>query len=254
MPLAMTDLPEATGFILGTSVDDITGTVWLLGHDLKSPVAIVISTLEMLISLHEGDAEMATTVQLMRGALSAANREYNMIGDVLDLARLELGQYELERQIVDIIPLINECLEDEKSHIETKKIKSQVNLPQEAILVSIDVELFRRAFDALVDNVLKFTIRDDRFEITARRKDGGSVEIIFADTGRAIFADFERHIMERAPQWEKRQAGSRTSVGMGLPFVNAVMKAHGGQFSGKSDEQSKTTTFTLTIPTAKSDL
>jgi two-component system, chemotaxis family, CheB/CheR fusion protein len=248
----MSELPDATGLILGTTVDDITGTVWLLGHDLKSPVAIVISTLEMLISLHEEDEEMATTVQLMRGALAAANREYNMIGDLLDLGRLELGQYELERQVTDIVSLVNECMKNETYNLEAKKLVSQIKLPTDTILVNIDVELFRRAVSALVDNILKFTIRDDRLEVTVQRKDDGMVEIVFADTGRAIFPDFERHIMERAPQWEKRQAGSRTSVGMGLPFVNAVMKAHGGQFSGKSDPITSITRFTLTIPAEKS--
>src|ERR1041385_474656 len=55
---------NATGALLGSNTDDITGTVWLLGHDLKSPIAIVISTLEMLVALHEGDEDLAMTVQL----------------------------------------------------------------------------------------------------------------------------------------------------------------------------------------------
>lgn len=248
----MTERPQATGVTLGSTIEDITGTVWLLGHDLKSPVAIVISTLEMLIALYEGDEEMATTIQLLRGALAAANREYNMIGDVLDLARLELGQYELERQVTDIVTLLNNTLEDEAYNLTTKKLSPHLDLPKEPILANIDAELFGRVFSALVDNTIKFTVRDDRLAISVRRKDD-MVEISFADTGRAIFSDFEQHIMERAPQWEKRQAGSRTSVGMGLPFVNAVVKAHGGQFSGKSDPATKTTTFKMTLPIAKSD-
>jgi two-component system, OmpR family, sensor histidine kinase ResE len=232
-------------------MEDITGTVWLLGHDLRSPVAIVISSLEMLISMYEGDDNMAVAVQLLRGSLAAANREYNMIGDVLDLARLELGHYELEKQEIDVVAMLRECLEDETYNLTTKKITAHTKLPDEPIFLTVDPELFRRVFSALMDNVLKFTVKDDRLEITIRRKGADLVEIIFMDSGRAIFADFEQQIMERAPQWEKRQAGSRTSVGMGLPFVNAVVKAHEGQFSAKSDTASKLTTFTITMPAAK---
>lgn len=247
----MTELPRATGIILGSNVDDITGTVWLLGHDLRSPIALVISTLQVLIALHEDDEAMASTVQLLRGSLAAANREFSMIDDVLDLARLELGQYDLEQQVTDIVALLRESLENEHYNLTIKKIDAQFNLPDEIILANIDVDLFRRVFSALVDNVIKFTVRDDRLEVTACRKDNDTIEIRFTDTGRAIFSDFEQHIMERAPQWEKRQAGSRTSVGMGLPFINAVVKAHGGQFSGKSDTVAKRTTFTLVLPAAK---
>ncbi len=249
----MTELPQATGVILGSTVEDITGSVWLLGHDLRSPIALVISTLQVLIALHEDDEAMASTVQLLRGSLAASYREFNMIGDVLDLARLELGQYDLEQQVVDIIALLRESLENEQYNLTIKKIETQFNLPDEAILANIDIELFKRVFSAMVDNVIKFTVRDDRLEVTARRKDDKTLEIVFTDTGRAIFSDFEQHIMERAPQWEKRQAGSRTSVGMGLPFANAVVKAHGGQFSGKSDSTTKTTSFTLTLPIAKAE-
>ncbi|MBZ0284274.1 MAG: HAMP domain-containing histidine kinase [Anaerolineae bacterium] len=244
----MTELPRATGTILGSTTDDIVGAAWLLGHDLKSPVAIVISALEMLVAMHETDEKMSSTVNLMRGALAAANREYNMISDLLDLARLETNQYELERYDVDISTLIREILEAESYSLKTKLLKVEVDLQNEpALMVNVDIELFRRVVSAMVDNAIKFTVREDFFRIRARHT-GKMVEVQFTDNGRTIFPEFEAHLMERAPQWDKRQLGSRTSVGMGLPFVNAVAKAHGGSFSGKTDPMTKFTSFTLLIP------
>ena len=49
-------------------------------------------------------------------------------------------------------------------------------------------------------------------------------------------------------QWEARQAGTRTSVSMGLPFVHAVALALGGDFTAKSDQATGLTTFTFTLP------
>jgi len=244
----MTDLPPATGKILGNTIEDIVGTAWLLGHDLKSPVAIVISALEMLVSMHEGDAKMSSTVNLMRGALAAANREYNMISDMLDLARLEANQYELERYDVDISTLIREVLETETYALKTKLLKIEVDLPSEPpLMVNVDVELFRRVVSSMIDNTIKFTVREDFFRVQARQV-GNMIQVQFIDNGRSIFPEFEVLLMERAPQWDKRQAGSRTSVGMGLPFINAVAKAHGGSFIGKTDPKTSLTTFTLLIP------
>jgi K+-sensing histidine kinase KdpD len=109
----MTDITTATGNLLGNGAKDITGTTWLLGHDLKSPTAIIISTLEMVIALHEDDEDMAHTVRLLKGALVAARREYNMVCDLLDLARFELGQYQLQREPADLGALLLQSLEDD---------------------------------------------------------------------------------------------------------------------------------------------
>jgi K+-sensing histidine kinase KdpD len=243
----MTDLPPATGVLLGNSVEDIVGTAWLLGHDLKSPVALIISVMEVLIATYEDDPQMVSVMPLLRGALAAANRQHNMVGDMLDLARLETDQYELERSSVDIVALLRETLAAEDYAITTKKLKLEVDVPASPLIVSLDRELFQRVISALVDNTIKFTVRDDVLAISLKQI-GENIQLIFSDNGRAIFPDFERHIIERAPQWEKRQAGSRTSVGLGLPFAHAVARAHGGSFSAKTDTATKTTSFMITIP------
>ncbi len=244
----MTDITTATGNLLGNGEKDITGTTWLLGHDLKSPTAIIISTLEMVIALHEDDEDMAHTVRLLKGALVAARREYNMVCDLLDLARFELGQYQLQREPADLGALLLQSLEDDAYSIEIKKIQIETDIPKDQVLITdVDIELIGRVFSALIDNSIKFTVRDDLLKISAKRI-GDMIEIIFMDTGRPIFAEFEQSLIERAPQWENRQAGSRSSVGMGIPFSNAVVKAHGGKFIAHSDTATGFTQFKLTLP------
>jgi len=249
----MTDITPATGNLLGNGVKDITGTTWLLGHDLKSPTAIIISTLEMVIALHEDDENMAHTVRLLKGALVAARREYNMVCDLLDLARFELGQYQLERETADLGTLLHQSLEEDAYSIEIKKIHVETDIPNdEGLNSNVDIELIGRVFSALIDNTIKFTVRDDLLKISAKRV-GKVIEILFTDTGRPIFPEFEQSLIERAPQWENRQAGSRSSVGMGIPFTNAVIKAHGGTFSAKSDTATGFTNFRITLPVFESD-
>jgi K+-sensing histidine kinase KdpD len=248
----MTELPPASGIILGNTVDDIVGTAWLLGHDLKSPVALIISAMEVIIATYEDDEHIAAVMPLLRGALAAANRQHNMIGDMLDLARLETDRYELERAVMDVAAVLREALTAEDYAITTKKLKLELDISETPLMASLDTELWPRVFSALVDNAIKFTVRDDVLLVRAQRV-GDQIEISFTDNGRPIFADFEQHIIERAPQWDKRQAGSRTSVGMGLPFAHAVAVAHGGSFTAKTNPETKKTSFTLTIPAAQAD-
>jgi K+-sensing histidine kinase KdpD len=195
---------------------------------------------------------MAHTVHLLKGALIAARREYNMVCDLLDLARFELNQYELTREATDVGALLRQTLEEDSYSIEIKKIRMETEIPDDILMANIDVELIDRVFSAIIDNTIKFTVRDDLLKIKARRIDK-IIEITFTDTGRPIFPEFEQSMIERAPQWENRQAGSRSSVGMGIPFTNAVIKAHGGTFSAKSDTATGFTVFRITLPVLESD-
>ncbi len=241
-------LSPDTMIFLGRTRADVMGTASLLGHDLKSPISMIISTLEVLVSIYEADENMASTLRLLRGALSAAYRQLNMIGDWLDLARLELKAYEFEIEETDIGQLIRDCLEAEDYAITIKKLRLEIDIPRDRVfLVKADATLLRRVVSALVDNTIKFTIRDDVLRVSVR-EEGDNIIAVFSDNGRPIFPGFEEQVMERAPQWAARQAGTRTSVSMGLPFVHAVALAHGGDFTAKSDQTTGLTTFTFTLP------
>lgn len=244
----MSNLPASTGHLLGQTEEDIVGTTDLLGHDLNSPIATVISTLDMLIGLIESDVDKATVQYFLKGALTAARRERNMLFDLLDLARFEMDQYELKLEPVDLGMLLRKCLDDEAFVVDTKKVHLEVSIPSNAGLVAeVEIELFQRVFSAIVDNIMKFTVKGDRIHVAARREED-RVKIIFSDTGRPFSTELLGKVASRAPHWNQRQAGSRTSVGMGLPFVSAVLKAHRGHFEIKSSPEGPRTEFILTIP------
>lgn len=241
-----------TGTFLGSTQQDALGTAALLAHDLKSPITVVISSLQTLLALAEEDHVPELHQRLLRGALSAAYRQMYMVSDMIDLARLELGSYELQKTRVDLVKAVQEILEQEDYALQTKGLTLITQLPDKPLWVQADAELLTRVLSALLDNALKFTIRRDRLQITLY--EAGSHQVVkFSDSGRSIREDFEQDILRRAPQWEGRQSGTRTSVAMGLPFVYAVAQAHGGDFSAHSDAAGGLTTFTLRLPASVSD-
>ncbi|MBZ0290499.1 MAG: HAMP domain-containing histidine kinase, partial [Anaerolineae bacterium] len=186
-----------------------------------------------------------STVRLLRGALHAAYRQMNMVTELIDLARLELGTYELQRDEVDLTQLIRDRLEIDNYAITVKGLRLETDL--QPLLISGDRDLLNRVISGLIENTLKFTVREDLLRVTVGRE-GTQGIVRFSDSGRMIQESFEQDMMKRAPQWEKRQAGNRTSVGMSLPFVYQVALAHGGTFAAHSDEATRLTSFTLTLP------
>lgn len=238
------------GMLLGDTQEDILGAASLLAHDLKSPITIVISTLQTVLDLEEDQQKInSLNTRLLRGALQAAYRQMYLMSDLIDVARLELGVYEMQITRVDLVQLVGECLEQEQNLLDTKQLDVQVNLADEALWVDADIDLVNRVFSAMLDNTLKFTIRSDRLTIDVCREDD-QVVLRFTDSGRLITPGFEEDIMRRAPQWDGRQAGSRTSVAMGLPFISAVAQAHHGSFTAQSQPETKLTSFTFSLPAA----
>ena len=246
-PRAKNGSLAAIGPFLGTSKADSLGAASLLAHDLKSPISIIISSLEVLLGMYEEDNLPESTVRLLRGALHAAYRQMYMVSDLIDLARLELDNYELQLEELDMAQLIRDGLANESYALTIKGLQIETDLPPKPLLVKADRDLMKRVISALVESVIKFTVREDRLWVKAGIE-GNKVVVKFTDTGRTIQAGFEQEIMQRAPQWERRQGGTRTSVAMALPFIYAVARAHEGDFTAQSDFDKQTTTFTLTLP------
>jgi signal transduction histidine kinase len=237
----------AEGALLGTTREDTIGAASLLAHDLKSPISVIISSLEVLLTFQEEDGLSETTRRLLRGALNAAHRQLNLVSTVVDLPRLELDCYELQWTRLELVQVIRESLEKEAYNLDVKGLAVTVDLPDEPLMVRADRELLQRVIATLVDNVMKFTVRGDTLCIRAGYE-GDDVALAFTDSGRPIQPGFEQDIMTRAPQWERRQTGARTSVALGLPFVYAVARAHHGDFTAGSTPDGKLTSFTFKLP------
>ncbi len=240
----------ASGPLMGMTSEATLGTANLLAHDLKSPISVIISSLEVLLAFQAEDGMSDSTERLLKGALNAAHRQLNLVSTLVDLPRLELDCYELQLAELDLVEVIRTSLEYEAYTLEIKGLNVQVDLPDTPLMIAGDAELLGRALSSLIDSVMKFTVRSDSLSIRAWQ-DNQNVLLQFTDSGRPIQPGFEQDIMTRGPQWEQRQAGARTSVALGLPFVYAVAQAHQGDFTAKSTNDGKATTFTLTLPTLK---
>lgn len=235
--------------LLGSRLDDVLDTTAMLVHDLKSPIGIVISTLEVLISMQDSGSD--GVMRLLRGALSAAYRQMHLVLDMLDLIRLDVHAYELDCHPCNLPELVKDFLASEgNAIIAAKKLQHEVLVAETPLVACVDATLIWRMLNALIDNVVKFTVQGDLLRISIHPEDD-RVALTFTDNGRSIFPGYERRIVERAPRWKDREAGTRTSVAMGLPFVYAAARAQGGEMTASSDPKTGMTTFKLTFPAVK---
>ena len=113
-------------------------------------------------------------------------------------------------------------------------------------MVSIDPERIQIALDALIENAIKFTAPGDRITVADADDDGRAV-IEVSDSGTGIPVEQQDRVFERFSRPDEARVRVKGGTGLGLAIVKAIVEAHGGTISLRS-ESGCGTSFRITLP------
>lgn len=214
-----------------------------IAHDLRSPITSIRGMAETTISSHasENDYKM-----MMGKIIDNCDRLVHLINSMLDISDIETGNFKTEMADIDIVPIIDECIEiyqpmaDEKS-IALKKI---INVP--SIVIPGNKYLLQRALGNIVGNAIKYSNENGIVEIQAeiQRQD---LTISVRDNGIGIPLEEQKRIFERFYRIDKNR--SVEGNGLGLSLAKAYIEFHRGTI-GLESETGKGSTFTISLPLA----
>ncbi len=195
-----------------------------LDHELKNPLTAIWVGVGNL----EGVQDEAARRRTLGNVVAQADRLGQLTAGLRKLADLESGQTELDLAPVDLAELLKEVVEqarkDPKATHRTLKLDLQ-QVPWALPKVIGDPDLLLGALDNLLGNALKFTRDGDEIQVRAL-EDGKSVIVVVADTGPGIPTE------DQAFVWEELYRGHTDHAipgsGLGLPYVRAIVKLHGG--------------------------
>jgi two-component system sensor histidine kinase KdpD len=211
-----------------------------ISHDLRTPLAALVGMAESLtmMKLPGASAELETAHRMKDAAL----RMNSLVSNMLDMARLQSGPVQLNRQWQPLEEVIGTALKAMSGALDHRPVK--VALADDLPLVSIDAVLFERVLCNLLENASKYTETMSPINIRAASS-GEHVVITVDDTGpglpkgkeQAIFDMFERG----------RKESSTPGVGLGLAICRAIVEAHGGTIRGETRPQGGAR-FTIELP------
>lgn len=217
-----------------------------LDHELKNPLMSLQASLENLQAAADEPARCRAQENMQR----SLERLSHLLRDLRKLS--DLDESMLEREPVDIPGLLDEILEVVRStpgreRREIKLLVTQVPTPPPPVLG--DRDLLGLSLYNLIDNALKFTVRNEAVEIRVR-DNGRSVVIEVADGGPGIPLQEQPRVFEELYRGEN--ARSVEGSGLGLSFVRRIVALHQGELSLRSrqDEQHGTI-FSLRLPVTK---
>ena len=213
-----------------------------VSHELHTPLTTIrgyIETLRMP-GLPISDADRARYLAIVD---DEAMRLEHLVGDLLELAKMEAGGQGLRVETVPVASLWSR-LEDRHGPAARN---AGVTLAFEASLEDIEVDPVRieQALSNLVVNALKFTPRGGEIRLSAHRLPTGRMQFDVADTGVGLAAEDHARVFDRF--YKQDPSRSRSGTGLGLSIVRAIAEAHGGEARVQSLPGSGST-FSIVIP------
>ncbi|HHO53904.1 MAG TPA: response regulator [Deltaproteobacteria bacterium] len=220
-----------------------------VSHELRTPLTLILSPLEALLT--ERGPELPPDVrQTLTGIERSAARLLGLINELLDLAKLEAGRMELQREIIELGASVEALLPAFQPYIRSRGLEIELELePVEVVYADpakIDIIL-----QNLLSNAVKFTPQGGR--ITIRLRPGPKdVVLEVEDTGVGISERDQQLIFDRFGQ-ARRSGPQIGGTGLGLALVKELVELHGGTVQVDS-VLGQGSTFRVHLPAGQGDL
>jgi signal transduction histidine kinase len=226
----MLDRIESTVHQLHTITDS-------LAHDLRSPLTAIRGKLEMSLPLVE--EEQAEPIV---SAIEELDRLTDFLNKSLDVAEAQADALRLTREEVDLCELMKIMVDLYEPSMSEKGLTLELHYDRR-LTVFADAALLHRMVANLLDNALKHLPNDSNVSIYLREEDDAAV-LLIEDDGPGFDPSVLAHLFEA-----RVKGRNSTGHGLGLAFVNAVARAHGGSVSASQREHGGAT-LTIRLPMA----
>jgi signal transduction histidine kinase len=220
-----------------------------VSHELKTPITIIQgfaqAMLDGTVDTPESEKKAAHVI------FDESGRMHRLVVDLLELARLDAGTFDLKHESVDMNLLLQHVVEGFSPQANNRQVNIEIhyaNLP----LIYGDGDRLSQVFTNLLDNALKFTPNGGTVKIRTEN-DASELRVDITDTGVGISSDKLPYIFERFYQVDpSRKGGEEHSAGLGLAIVREIVLAHHGTITAQSSP-GQGSTFTVRLPLAMPD-
>lgn len=218
-----------------------------VSHELKTPLTVMSGYAQTTRQLAErvGELDGGEVSRRMKLISSEAERLSLMVGQVLDVTRMEEGHMAMEKRSCHVDEIIHAAVETHYPMLNKNANRLEIHIEPGLPAVSADPARISQVIVNLISNAVRFTA-NGLITISAKRKDTNIV-VSVADTGTGITPDRLSHIFERYYHKEKSGVGQNTGTGLGLYICKHIVEQHGGKIWPESEEGRGTSVF-FTLP------
>ncbi len=218
-------------------------------HELKTPLASMKIYLDTLKSDKIPEEKKMTIIPRLKDDV---NRLEKLVENILEAGRFEKSGYELHKDYFDFSNMINSDLDKLKNFATHQKLEIiRENFPENYIFYG-DRFALSRAFEAIIENTLKYNDKDNILLKVSFKADKNNVYISISDNGIGLDKHNKERIFERFYRVGEVLNISKPGTGLGLFLCREIIKAHKGSIKVESDGIGMGVNFKIQLKVIKS--
>lgn len=220
-----------------------------VSHELMTPLAAIRGYVETM-SMDSVRIDDPTRRRYLGIVADETERMEHIIGDLLDLARVEGGAGHWKHEPVSLVSLFERVEQRHDPVLRTRGVSMTTSVSADAGMVVGDPNRLEQVLQNLAANAVRHTPAGGFVTLSTRRANG-HVDIVVEDTGPGIPEEHLSHIFDRFYKVDSARTGTDvpSGSGLGLSIVQAIVHRHGGRISA-TNAPGGGARFTVTLPTA----
>jgi two-component system, NtrC family, sensor histidine kinase GlrK len=241
-----------------------------VSHELKAPLASMQETTHLMLERIPGQLTDKQQ-RLLELNLQSGKRLAQMIGNILDLSRLEAGVVEYDMQASDIADLMHSVVLELSSEAREKSLRVLTDIQREPLMVECDPNRIAQLFTNLLENAIRFSTKGGaigvhvrslrqpppapqhaRARVSAVQGDAGFALVRISDSGPGVEDSHKETVFHAFYQVKQGKKSHGESLGLGLAIARALVEAHGGAI-WVEDNPSGGAVFFVLLPRAATE-
>ena len=213
-----------------------------ISHDLRTPLASIIGSISMLLQ-DAPSLDEETIKELLQDAFDESNRLNRIVGNLLDMTRLEAGALKVSPKFCELRDVIGVSLQDLKAKLGSRNIAVQItpDFPE----IPMDFSLIVKVFANLIENAVKYSPEGTPIRILAKVQDNDA-RIEISDEGPGIRGEDLNRIFDKF--YRVTRSDLVVGLGLGLPICKGMVEAHHGKIWAENIAGKKGAAFVILLP------
>ena len=214
------------------------------GHELRNPLAPIRTSMGVLTHMYPDQAPIKKVSEVIERQVTHLTR---LVDDLLDVARINSGKIELQRDYTSCAAILNHAIELCSGPAAARNIKIDLSMPPSEVVLHADYARVVQIIANIVSNAVKFTPVDGYISVRAQA-DSNTLRIIIKDNGIGLEAEAQERIFSMFEQSRPPSGQIASGLGIGLSLSRQFAEMHGGSVHVTSEGLGKGCEFVVTLP------
>lgn len=218
----------------------------ILGHELRNPLATIVSALQVMDTFGAEGHESAEMREIIRRQAKLMKR---LVDDLLDISRLARNKIAMRPARIDLTQWLRDAAQGVELEAQERGVRLALELPAEAVYGDGDVERLRQALDNVLNNALKFTDRGGSIELSLEHApEARWARIRVRDTGIGMTPETLDQLFAPFSQADDSLHRSYGGLGIGLALAKGLIELNGGRIWAESGGLEAGSMITIELP------